>query len=87
LKTEEIVFKAMLGLIAASIGINSYFVKLKVEEISSDLRALSENYYTLRVENASRDALLNGIRIRMEILESKADKIEERVRATEKARH
>lgn len=83
MKVDELVFKGLLALIAMSIGVNSYFVKLKVDDISSDIKSLSESYYNLRVENASRDALLNSLKTRIEILEAKADRADERLRSVE----
>ena len=79
MKLDEVVFKALLALVAASIGVNSYFVKVKVDEISADLRSLSGSYHGLRVENASRDALIGAVRARVEILEIKTEKLSERM--------
>ncbi len=83
MKIDELIFRGILALAAASLGINSYFIKTKVDEISGDLRQLSETYYQLRIENASRDALTNALRIRLEICENKADNLEERMRSVE----
>lgn len=83
MKLNEFAFRAILSVASASLGINSYFVKSKVDEISADIRSLSVSYQQLRVENASRDATLNTLRSRLEVTEIRNQSIEERLRALE----
>lgn len=83
MKLDELIFRGILTLAGASLGINSYFVKAKVDEISADIKSLSASYYQLRIENAARDALLNGVGNRLEVCENRLSGLDDRMRAVE----
>ncbi len=83
LKSDDLLFRGALVVASASLGINSYFIKAKVDEISADIRTLSDSNYQLRVESAGRDELINGIRNRLEVTENRLGNLDERVRRME----
>ncbi len=83
MKLDEIIFRGILTLAGASLGINSYFIKAQSQEMIANLRTVSESIYQLRIENASRDALSNSLRTRVEICENKIQTVEERLRSVE----
>jgi hypothetical protein len=82
-KLDDLIFRGLLTIAGVSIGVNSFFIKEQVQQISTDIKSLSESYQQLRVENATRDAVQNGIRTRLEICEAKFPLIEDRVRSLE----
>lgn len=49
---EQYVFKGAMAVAGISLGINSYFVKEKVSEISADIKAMSLAIRALEVDRA-----------------------------------
>jgi len=93
-RLEEYVGKGLLGLVGASLSINSYLVKEKVGEISENLKAMALAIRTLELNGAVTQQQMtaveahnhqNSLRIdraneRLETLEEAVAKLSERLR-------
>ena len=76
----------LLSVVGVSVGINTYFLKMKIDEIGAVLHGINEATYTIRVENATRDADMNTVTTQVSICFAQVEKLEERLRLVEKTR-